>query len=359
MVKACFILSSYNWGGVTKFVEELCMSLIDLGVESLIVAREVIKPPPNLISSHIVELKSPSNWSYCKRLETVIKKEQCEVVNTHDVYSLLGLKNIKNYAHSCFTYHGIIPFKYTRPADYYGSFLGYLSLLWAAKNVEVAIGISNYIVNELRKWGFTRYKYIPVGISVKKFRNGRPLKSIKEDNYPILLDVGQIDKSQGTHILINSMPHIIRIFPNAKLLLVGEIVDWNLYYKVMRNDLLRKHVAFTGFVPESLLINLYHTSDIVIEVPYWHGFGLPILEGMACGKPVITRSAYAMKEHIENSKGGALIRQDNPHEIVDAIIKITNNYDYYAKNALNYAKAFDIKLIAEKYRKLFHELIKG
>jgi len=178
------------------------------------------------------------------------------------------------------------------------------------------------------------------------------MKELKEKYYPIILDVGPVDETQGTHILVNAMPAIIKVFPKAKLILVGSIVDWSIYMKV-KSSKIKDRVLFTGFIPDQMLVKFYHTADVVFEIPYWHGFGLPIIEAMACGKPVVTRNAYSMREHILLSRAGYLLKKNDPESVVEALKHILKNYDELSRNALSYAQRFDIKRIADKYMKIF------
>ncbi|MEM0489476.1 MAG: glycosyltransferase family 4 protein [Candidatus Bathyarchaeia archaeon] len=351
MTRIAIVLGSYNYGGVSRFVEELVTKLIKLGLEAFIIVRNIVKPPNPLIEPYIIELKASSIVDYWRKLCDVSK--DFDVVNVQSVYEVGGACNTHKLI---FTYHGIVPLRYTKPTELSGFLIGYLSLLLGKRKIYASIGISDYICNELLKWGFPNVLKIPVGINLDVFRKGRILKHLKEAAWPVLLDVGPVSRSQGTHLLLSSMPHVLKEFPEAKLVLVGHIAEVDLYYKAKQSKI-RDRVIFTGFVPDTLLINLYHTADIVIEIPYWHGFGLPILEGMACGKPIITRNAYAMKEHIQHARCGAMIEKDDPREVVNAIHTIIQNYNEMRKNAFEYSRKFDINYIAQKYKRLFTELI--
>ncbi|MEM2297790.1 MAG: glycosyltransferase family 4 protein [Ignisphaera sp.] len=346
MANVALILGSYNFGGISRFVENLVIELTRFNLECCIIVREIVKSLNPLIKPYVIKIEASHIVDYQRKLRKIIRG--FDIVNIHDVYSLGG---IPYSCRSIFTYHGIIPLRYTKPKDLSGFLSGYVNLLLGRRKCVTAIGISDYIYHELLKI-FPNVLKIPVGIRLSIFQRGRTLKRLKEDTYPVLLDVGPVDRSQGSHLLISSMYYILKRFPKAKLILVGNIVDPGLYHKVKMSEM-RSHIMFTGFVPDSLLIDLYHTADIVIEIPYWHGFGLPILEAMACGKPVITRNAYAMKEHIQKSSAGVAIRGDNPQEVASAVQAILQTYDDMARRALNYARNFDISAIARMYKEIF------
>jgi len=140
--------------------------------------------------------------------------------------------------------------------------------------------------------------------------------------------------------------------------LVGQELDTTLQRKVRRLNI-EQHVIFVGFKPDQVLVNYYNAADIIVEIPKWHGFGLPILEGMACGKPVITRNAYAMREHILSSGAGLLVNGDDPKEVANAILKVMTNYYLYTHKARSYAERFNWVRIADEYKQLYLGLLKN
>ena len=82
-------------------------------------------------------------------------------------------------------------------------------------------------------------------------------------------------------------------------------------------------IVFTGYVSEAELIHLFQTARCFVYPSMYEGFGLPILEAMACGCPVITSSTSSMPE----VAGDAALLVD-PYEvddIEDAICKLTND----------------------------------
>jgi glycosyltransferase involved in cell wall biosynthesis len=78
----------------------------------------------------------------------------------------------------------------------------------------------------------------------------------------------------------------------------------------LTNCLERHHVAprvhFVGAVPEAKLPSLYHSAEAVVFPSLYEGFGLPVLEAMACGTPVVTANVTAMPE----VAGGAALLVD-------------------------------------------------
>jgi glycosyltransferase involved in cell wall biosynthesis len=59
---------------------------------------------------------------------------------------------------------------------------------------------------------------------------------------------------------------------------------------------IRSRIDFVGAVPEAKLPSLYRGAEALIFPSLYEGFGLPVLEAMACGTPVVTANATAMPE---------------------------------------------------------------
>lgn len=82
-------------------------------------------------------------------------------------------------------------------------------------------------------------------------------------------------------------------------------------------------LVFFGFVPEADLPSLYRGAIAVILVSLYEGFGIPVIEGMACGVPVLASKVSALPEI---SGGGAyLVDPENVDEISSGIEKIVND----------------------------------
>jgi glycosyltransferase involved in cell wall biosynthesis len=82
-------------------------------------------------------------------------------------------------------------------------------------------------------------------------------------------------------------------------------------------------VNFVGIVPEARLPSLYRGATALVFPSLYEGFGLPLLEAMACGTPVVTSNITAMPE----TAGGSalLVAPTSVEQIADAIHRIVNN----------------------------------
>ncbi len=90
---------------------------------------------------------------------------------------------------------------------------------------------------------------------------------------------------------------------------------------------LTKHVYFLGYVPENLMPSLYREAFALIFPSLYEGFGLPPLEAMACGCPVITSLVSSMPEVCGDA--ALYINPSDENSILEAIRQLLNESDLY------------------------------
>ena len=230
----------------------------------------------------------------------------------------------------------------------------------ATKIIAISKYIKHWLIHDL---GVPRDKITLLynGIDLELFK---PFPKSVWEKYrlgdPMILYVGYIGKVKRTHVAVQAIKEIIREFPKAVLALVGHHDESYRRYlmKLIEKLNLKENIKFIGFVPKQELPLFYNAADVLVVTSPWEGFGLPIVEALACGTPVIARKAFAMREHIEESGAGTLYSDDR--ELAKAILEILcRGKKYYSYKAINYAKIFDYKVLVKKLLNLYHEVIQG
>lgn len=116
---------------------------------------------------------------------------------------------------------------------------------------------------------------------------------------PFVLSVGDLQPRKNHVGLIHAFERLVRAYPQLThhLVIVGK-ETW--YAPVIRAAARKSSVAerihFTGFVSEEELLRLYGACDLFAYPSFYEGFGLPILEAMACGRAVVCSNTSAMPE---------------------------------------------------------------
>lgn len=138
---------------------------------------------------------------------------------------------------------------------------------------------------------------VPLGVSsdfcpLDPHETEQRLREMGVEDHPFLLCVGNIERKKNLEAALHALEGV-----RAKLVLVGRAGN--------ARRALRRHVAsrgigdrvvFAGYVPRRALVALYNGATALLYPSYEEGFGLPPLEAMACGTPVVASNAGAMPE---------------------------------------------------------------
>jgi glycosyltransferase involved in cell wall biosynthesis len=100
------------------------------------------------------------------------------------------------------------------------------------------------------------------------------------------------------------------------------------YLKASLPDDVADRVSFLGMIPRSELVDRYYAADIFAFAPIWNeGFGLPPVEAMAAGLPVVTSRSGTVMETVIDGKTGYLVEKNNAEELAEALLVLLNDDD--------------------------------
>ena len=121
------------------------------------------------------------------------------------------------------------------------------------------------------------------------------------------------------------MPDILKDYPDAKLLIIGDGSEKkNLNNKIL-NLSLENEVIMTGRLPHEELRAYLKASDIFILNTAYEGFSHQLLEAMAGGIPVVATDIGGNPELIQDGKDGLLVEYNNKEEIKWVILELLRN----------------------------------
>ncbi|WP_051621226.1 glycosyltransferase family 4 protein [Paenibacillus sp. UNC451MF] len=146
---------------------------------------------------------------------------------------------------------------------------------------------------------------------------------------------------------------------SEKLVIVGAkgwkynpIFDW-----VKQNNL-EGDVIFTGFIDDVDLPAIYSAASVFVMPSIYEGFGLPLLEAMQCGTPVIGSDISSIPEIIEDS--GFLIKPDAHSEWAEAIHKLISNESlrkHYSQLAIQQSGQFTWEKTAKETKNIYYKVL--
>ena len=220
------------------------------------------------------------------------------------------------------TIHDIIPHVF--PKHYLGNVLERiyyeLAIRVSIQRSHKIITISEFSKQELMKHYGVKPDKIAITLlaynrAFRKIDNAMLLKPVKEKynlNDKYLLAIGGSEYRKNMQQLINVYQ---RHFSGAYKLIVvgGKWRDVDLPGKYASD----KNIRFLTNIPEEDLIAIYNMAEVFVFPSFYEGFGIPVLEGMACGVPVITSNVSSMPE-----VGGDAAVYFNPYDENDMAAKI-------------------------------------
>jgi glycosyltransferase involved in cell wall biosynthesis len=174
---------------------------------------------------------------------------------------------------------------------------------------------------------------------------------------PYVLNVGVLSPRKNIVRLIEAY-NIARKKFDVSLVIVGP-KGWGyeeIYEKVKELNLDDK-VKFVGSVAEEDLPALYRGASLFVYPSLYEGFGIPPLEAMACGTPVIASNTSSLPEVVGNA--GILVDPNNVAKLADAMVKVISNGDLakeYASKGLERVKEFSWKKSAKEILDVYKEV---
>ncbi|MGH2460603.1 MAG: glycosyltransferase family 4 protein [Chloroflexota bacterium] len=151
--------------------------------------------------------------------------------------------------------------------------------------------------------------------------------------------------------------------PPFHLVLAGETTREAFYscYAALRDQIHRlgldSRVTFTGFVPDADLVQLYRTAIALVLPSRDEGFGLPIVEAMACGTPVVASRGGALPELV--GEAGILVDPDRTDEFANALRRVSEDAGRRVElraRGLRRASQLDWNAAAAELLRVFGEL---
>ena len=193
----------------------------------------------------------------------------------------------------------------------------------------------------------------------------RELRGIPQDAR-LLVHVGGMNAHKNILGLLKAMPQIIAAEPATHLAIVGDTSGkgfWDnveeLKAFVAATDPLPAHVHFTGYVSDPDLAELLNASDALVFPSLWEGFGLPAVEAMSCGIPVLASNRGGSLPEVVGD-AGLLYDPEDPDAIASCITGFLRDEELrkrLARNALERSRLFSwsrgAALAEESFRRCY------
>jgi len=220
------------------------------------------------------------------------------------------------------------------------------------EKVDLILGCSDYLIHKVRRAfpelaGHCRTLYN--GVDIERFiPNGRSTSLCRGTGR--LLWAGRISPEKGLHTLLVAFSEVARRYPAAQLELIGPVAELDLdtlltcddpsnvaplahfydgqgYLSHLKQQAislgLANRVAFRGPVPHRELVRHYQEADVFVFPSLWNElFGMPIIEAMSAGTPVVATRGGGIPELIEDGRTGLLVERNDATAMAGAILRL-------------------------------------
>lgn len=180
-----------------------------------------------------------------------------------------------------------------------------LSTIYAAKTASKLISVSKFTKDELiKRMGIDQAKIQVIweGINKSRMTGGKDLGVLEKcglEKGGYLLFVGTVQPRKNLERLIAAFERI----GQGKLVIAGKL-GWGYEEVVRLADKSAGKVILTGYIDDNERLVLLHNAGIYVQPSITEGFGLPVLEAMAAGIPVVSSRGGALQEILEIPETG-------------------------------------------------------
>ena len=179
---------------------------------------------------------------------------------------------------------------------------------------------------------------------------------------PIIPYIGQLTVRKCYDMVIEAMPAVVERFPAASFVFVTHNPEQRANLQRMAADHnVANNLHFLGTISEEEKLALLRASDVLPFPSRYEGFGLPLLEGMAAGIPVISTNIPVVNEIVRDGENGLLVPYDDSAALAQAILSVLEQPELRARLVAGGTHAlehhFNPDTLAERVVRMYHTVI--
>jgi glycosyltransferase involved in cell wall biosynthesis len=231
-------------------------------------------------------------------------------------------------------------------------------------------------VSNFTKWELTNYYKIPQskirvihnGVDVNKFKPAIDKRKIKKElgfnpDDLAIVSVGRLYARKGLFTLIESIPAVVKRFPNGKFIISGKGQSDEMHKLIGHAEKLgvKNNIIFTGYYPDKKLPKLYQAADIFAFSTFYEHHPFAVLEALATGLPVVTTTVGGIPETIESGKNGLLVEPFNPQQFSEKILYLLEHPAEAAEMGASARKTivanYDWRILVKDAMKVYDEAL--
>jgi len=370
------ITNQLDVGGITSYCLALGKGLVNNG-HKVFIASSGGELLPKFVASSMTYIPIPIKTkseispkilrSYFS-LKKEIKQNNIQIIHAHSrTTQVLGfLLNRSLGVHYVSTCHGFFNPKFSRR----------VFPCWGEKVIAISQPVKEHLIKDF-KVEEEDIRLINTGIDVDRFsrqslatasggvpseggiasRQYREELGLKDD--PVIGIIGRLSEEKGHDYLVAAMPAILKEFPKAKLLIIGEGRTEKKIKELARIEGVENNILFIRSVQDTARI--LAIMDIFVMPSIKEGLGIALVEAMATGLPVVGTRVGGIPSLIKDKENGLLVESGDSQGLAIAILELLKDKDMarsLGKNARDFvAKEFSLKDMGLNVERVYLECL--
>ncbi|KHO61984.1 Glycosyltransferase [Thermoanaerobacter sp. YS13] len=233
----------------------------------------------------------------------------------------------------------------------------------SCERADIIVTISNNTRKEIIEYlkvPANKIRIVPCGVDTNFYKpiDGKKILSKYKIEKPYFLYIGTLEPRKNIRSIVRAFNNILKKANHDVILVIGGKKGWmyDEIFKTVKELRLENDVLFLGYVPIEDMPALYSNAISFVFPSLYEGFGIPPLEAMSCGCPVIVSNTSSFPEVVGNA--GILVNPLNIEEISDAMYRIycdNNLREDLKQKSINRAKEFTWESAAKKMINIYKE----
>jgi glycogen synthase len=233
------------------------------------------------------------------------------------------------------------------------------------RHVDAFLPCSRHEAEVMAQLGFgdRPMTVVPLWLDME-FMHGPALELQLPLTRPIIPYIGQLTIRKCYDMVIEAMPAVVARYPEASFVFVTH----NPEQRANLQGMAAKHgvaanLHFLGTISEEQKLALLRASDVLPFPSRYEGFGLPLLEGMAAGTPVISTNIPVVNEIVRDGENGLLIPYDDSAALARAILAVLGEPELRARlvagGQRSVIERFDPRVLVERVVEVYRSIQPG
>jgi len=259
--------------------------------------------------------------------------------------------------------HYIYPDEIEKPKRMLWKVLFPVSLRRANHVISISKSVKGDIV---RFFPWAEPKTTPISLAVDHtlFNLSLPGENSSFENGKVcqfIIAVASISPHKNIGTLIQAFAQVQRMWPSLQLVLVGmKTSSAKTLSQLIHTLSLDAQIQFLGRISDMQLVKLYRSAKVLVFPSLYEGFGLPLLEAMSCGCPVIASNRSSIPEVVEDS--ALLFDPEDVAQLTQAVVEVLSSEESrteLVRRGLEHSAKYTWETTATETLKVYHRCYEG